>query len=48
MVHKRHMNQTKSRHTDEPMEVCFNTFDVLILQKAPEAKILKIRGKEEI
>ena len=39
MVHKRHLNQTKSRHTDEEndtpldvksMEVVFNPFDVPI------------------
>ena len=39
MVHIRHLNQTKSRHTDkkndtpvdvESMEVLFNTFDVPI------------------
>ena len=38
MVYKKHLNQTKSRHTDEendtpyvePMEVLFDTFDVPI------------------
>ena len=57
MVSKRHLNQTKSRLTDEvnntpvdvePMEKFFNTFDVPIPQKA-EAKIQKRqRGKEGI
>ena len=39
MVHKRHLTQTKSRHTDEvndtpvdvkPIEILFDTFDVSI------------------
>ena len=57
-MHKRQLNQTKSRHTDEgnntpvdvaPMKVFPDTFDVSIAGKAPEAKILKRqRGKEGI
>ena len=43
MVHKRHLNQTKSWHRDEenktpvdvkPMEVLFNTLDVPIPSKS--------------
>ena len=54
MVHKRCLNQTKSRHTDEenntqvdvePIEVLFDIFDVPIPQKAPEAKIQKSQKK---
>ena len=46
MVHKRHLNQTKSRHIDEednspvdvePIEVLFATFDEPITRKHPEA-----------
>ena len=58
MVHKRHLNQTKSRHTHEendtpvdvePMEVLFDTFDVPIPQKAPETKMQQRQiGKEPI
>lgn len=56
MVHKRHLNQTKSRYTDEEndtpmavehMEVLFNTFDVPILQKDPETKIQKRQSKRK-
>ena len=53
-MHKRHLNQTKSRYIDEKsdipvdiehIEVLFNTFDVPIPQKAPEAK--KEKDREE-
>ena len=47
MMHKKHLNQTKSRHINEendtpvdvePMEFLFNTFDVPISRKALEIK----------
>ena len=56
MVHKRHLNLIKSRHSNEendiplnvePMEVLFDTFDMPIPWKDPKAKIQKRqRGKE--
>ena len=48
MVHKRHLNQIKSRHTGEgndtpvnvePMELISNTFYRSIPRKAPEPKV---------
>ena len=58
MVHKKYLNQTKSRHTDEmndtpvdvePMEVRFDTFNRPIPLKYLEAKIQKRQtGNERI
>ena len=55
-VHKMHLNQTKSRHIDEEndtpidveaIEVLFDTFDVPIPWKDPEAKIQKRQSKRK-
>ena len=56
MVHKRHLNQTKSRHIDEeknipvdvePMEVLFDTFEKLMWQKAHVTKRLSKRKRRD-
>ena len=56
IVHKRHLNQIKSRYIDEEndtpvdvelMEVLFSTFDVPIPRKAPDAKIKKRQSKRK-
>ena len=55
-VHKKHLNETKSRNTDEEndtlidaelMEVPFDTFDVPIPQKTLETKIQKRQIKRK-
>ena len=55
MIHKKHLNQIKSRHIDEEndtpmdveaMEVLFDSFDVPLPRKASKTKIQKRqRGK---
>ena len=54
MVHKRHLNQTKSWNTDEvndtpvePMEVLFDTYYVPIPRKAPVAKVQVKRKRRD-
>ena len=55
-MYKRHLNETKSRHTDEEndtpedaelMEFAFDTFDVPIHRKVLETRIQKRRIKRK-